>query len=117
MGAYFPQPTPKKAYLTDCGVALDLLCPLDCDFPLGIHPSRHGFISRMLYDMIDEFQMGNHSLTDIINLKQFHNLLSPVLLGPQHWFTYQNLQHFARDLNFRVKVIARPIGAYFPWEP
>ncbi len=27
--------------ITDCGVALDLLCPLDCDFPLGIHLPDH----------------------------------------------------------------------------
>ncbi len=31
-------------------------------------------ITDHTYDMVDEFQMGNHSLRDIINLKQFHNL-------------------------------------------
>ncbi len=29
--------------------------------------------------MVDEFPMGNHSLTDIINLKQLHNLLCTVI--------------------------------------
>ena len=29
--------TRKRIDLTDCGVPLDLLYPLDCDFPLGIH--------------------------------------------------------------------------------
>ena len=27
--------------LTDCGIALDFLCLLDCDFPFGIHLPYH----------------------------------------------------------------------------
>ena len=35
---------------TDCGIALDLLCPLDCDFPLGIQLPYH------MYDQVSLLQ-------------------------------------------------------------
>ncbi len=28
-------------YITDCAIGLDLLCPLDRDFPMGIHLPYH----------------------------------------------------------------------------
>ena len=34
--------------ITDCGIAFDLLCPLDCDFPLGI---------RLPYNMYDRLSL------------------------------------------------------------
>ena len=49
---------------TDCGFALDLLCPLDCDFPLGIHLPYHMYDRLSLdltYDMEDEYPQGNQS--------------------------------------------------------
>ena len=68
-------------FTTDCGVALDLLCQLDCDFPLGIHvPYPGNTVTDHTYDMVDEFPMGIHSLMDIVNLKQFHNLFYPVIV-------------------------------------
>ncbi len=63
------------------GVALDLSCLLDFDFPLGYHLPYHMYdrISLDLtYDMGDEFPLRNQSLTDIINLKQLHNVLLPL---------------------------------------
>ena len=35
-------------------------------------------IWNQMYDILDEFPMGNQSLMDIINLKQLHNLLQMV---------------------------------------
>ncbi len=40
----------SKTYITACLVALDLLCPLDCDFPLGIHVPYHMYVVYM-YDI------------------------------------------------------------------
>ncbi len=68
-------------FITNCGIALNLLCPLDCDFRLGLCLlyRMYSILEMKLdftYDMVDEYPMGNYSLMDIVNLKQLHNLFS-----------------------------------------
>ena len=60
--------------ITGCGVALDLLCLLDCDFPWGIH--------ILTYAMEDEYPLGTQSLIDIINLKPLNDLFITFLKLP-----------------------------------
>ena len=44
------------------------------------------------YDIVDDFPMENQSLTDIINLKQLHNLFNVVLLESK------DLGHFVKKI-------------------
>ena len=71
-----------KRHLTNSRVTLDLLCPLDLDFPLRIHLPYHiaGYMS-------DELPLENQSLSYIINVKQIENLLLPVFV-----VTWPNMQ-------------------------
>ncbi len=60
--------TSDKMHITICGVALDILCLLDFDFPVGIHPfqlgTTSGFPLDLMYAKGEEYPLGNQSLTD-----------------------------------------------------
>ncbi len=57
------------------------------------------------YDMVDEFPMGNHSLTDIINLKQLRKLLYPFQGARSCDSFLQHVTHKAQTAHLLVKII------------
>ncbi len=68
-------------------------------------------MSYVRYDMVDEIPMGNQSLTDIMNLKQHHNLFIIVFCDGIFFKDYDFLHShkkimkpfaFAKPHDFRV---------------